>query len=138
MNVFTSSWHTLCHGVISVQCHPQTKPSMPWSASQSQAYKIWTGLHKVHLYIIQLVQCRLQISDYPDYHRGETFMFFMVFHTQLQIFSCELWPCRLAVYVYKNATANVFLQVVIFHPKCKSCPLRQFCGVWYCSNCGLI
>ena len=51
---------------------------------------------------------------------------FSWFFTQPRIFFYALWPCHLAIYVYRNATAKILLRIAIFHSKCESFPLQMF------------
>ena len=37
------------------------------------------------------------------------------FFTHSRIFSCEMWPCRLTVYIHKHTTTEVFPRIMTLH-----------------------
>ena len=73
---------------------------------------MWTGLHKVHLCIVQMVQSSPQISDWPDYRRGKFSCFSWFFTLNRKSFPVNYGLVN-QQYKSTNATAKVFMQVVI-------------------------
>ena len=96
----------------------------------------WVSLH-TELKTTNLKSCQQRFLSKPPSIRfannstytvyGKTFegKTFAVF-TVLQIFSHELWPCRLTINVYNHITMKVFQRITIFHSKRGSFSLKSF------------
>ena len=135
MHVFTSSQNVLCYGVTSVQCHPQTEHSMPWSASQSQAYKCGLDYTKC-IYILfswSSVGCKLVTTLTTIEGKLSCFSWFFTLNY-------KSFPVNYGLVDWQYMSTKMLLQMFFckqsfFTQNAKVVPCGSFV---VCSKCGLI